>query len=190
MDSLHWQGILGKEAGAFQYAPASLFFHHCTNFVTMQENPIKQVATALGAGLIAGLAGTAAITISQMIEMKITKRKASDTTTKAAAKVLDIKPVNQGKKAKVGQEIHWVYGTTWGTVRGLLSLVGLTGSPATAAHFAGVWGTELVMLPGLDVAPPITEEEPKAIAIDVLHHAVYAIVAGLVFDAIMEEDLW
>ncbi|MPR32018.1 hypothetical protein [Salmonirosea aquatica] len=156
----------------------------------MKNNPVKEISTALGAGLIAGLAGTAAITISQMIEMKITKRKASDAPTKAVAKVLDIKPVNKGEKAKVAQEIHWTYGTAWGAVRGLLSLVGLTGSPATVAHFAGVWGTGLVMLPSLDIAPPITEEKPKAIAIDVLHHAVYAAAAGLVFDAIMEKDLW
>lgn len=156
----------------------------------MSKNPVKEIGTALGVGLIAGLAGTAAITISQMIEMKITKRKASDAPTKAVAKVLDVKPVNKGEKAKVSQEIHWTYGTAWGAVRGLLSLVGLTGSPATVAHFAGVWGTELVMLPSLDVAPPVTEEKPQAIAIDVLHHAVYATVAGLVFDAIMEKDLW
>jgi hypothetical protein len=36
--------------------------------------------------------------------------------------------------------------------------------------------------------PPsqLTEQEPKDIAIDVLHHAVYAITAGLVYDALMQ----
>jgi hypothetical protein len=40
------------------------------------------------------------------------------------------------------------------------------------------------MLPAFKVAPPIYEEEPQAIAIDALHHAVYAITAGLTYDAL------
>ncbi|HEV7349958.1 hypothetical protein [Telluribacter sp.] len=154
----------------------------------MINNPLKELGTAIGVGLIAGLAGTAAITISQMIEMKITKRKGSDSPTKAVSKVLNVKPVNKEKKPKVIQEIHWTYGISWGVPRGLLSLAGLSGIPATAAHFAAVWGTELVMLPSLDVAPPVTEEAPEAIATDALHHAVYAITAGLVYDAIMNQE--
>jgi hypothetical protein len=37
----------------------------------------SSLASAIGIGMIAGLAGTLAITISQMIEMKITKRSMS-----------------------------------------------------------------------------------------------------------------
>ncbi len=154
----------------------------------MNTNPLKDFGTALGVGLIAGLAGTVAITVSQMIEMKITKRDSSDAPVKAVEKVLDVEPVAEKDKPKVSQEIHWTYGTALGAVRGLLSLFGLTGPAATAAHFASVWGTSLVMLPSLDVAPPVTEEPPKAIAIDALHHAAYAVAAGLVFDAIMENQ--
>ncbi|GAB3165552.1 hypothetical protein [Telluribacter humicola] len=154
----------------------------------MTNNPLKEIGTAIGVGILAGLAGTAAITISQMIEMKITKRKGSDSPTKAVSKVLDVKPVNKDKKPKVIQEIHWTYGTSWGVPRGLISLAGLKGLPATAVHFASVWGTELLMLPSLDVAPPVQEQEPKTIAIDAMHHAVYAIATGLVYDAIMEKD--
>jgi hypothetical protein len=40
------------------------------------------------------------------------------------------------------------------------------------------------MLPKFKVAPPVTEEDPKAIAIDGFHHAVYAITAGLAYDAL------
>lgn len=152
----------------------------------MRDNPLKEVGTALGVGLIAGLVGTAAITVSQMIEMKITKRKGSDSPTKAVAKVLDLKPVNKEKKPKAIQEIHWTYGTSWGMIRGILGLTGLGAVPATLAHFAGVWGTELVMLPSLGVAPPVTEEAPESIAIDGMHHAVYAATVGLVYEAIMK----
>jgi len=150
----------------------------------MKNTALSKLGSAIGAGLLAGLAGTAAITVSQMIEMKITGRKPSNTPVEAASKVLDVDAVSEAKKPKVSQEIHWAYGTTWGITRGLLSLSGLNGWTATLAHFAAIWGTEQVMLPSLKVAPPINEEEPKTIGIDIIHHAVYALAAGLVYEAI------
>ena len=56
------------------------------------------------------------------------------------------------------------------------------GPIATAAHFGAVWGTALVMLPSLKVAPPPTEWGAKEIAIDALRHLVYAAVTGLAYE--------
>jgi hypothetical protein len=149
-----------------------------------ENNTLGQLGTAIGRGLLAGLAATAAITLSQMIEMKITKRKPSEATLKVAEETTGIKPASEEEKPKLSQEIHWSYGTVWGISRGLISLTGLKGWSATAVHFAAVWGTALVMLPKFKAAPPVTEEKPQAIVIDAMHHAVYAITAGLVFDAL------
>lgn len=149
-----------------------------------EKNIGSKLGAAIGKGLLAGLAGTAAITLSQMIEMKITGRKPSDAPVKAANKVLDIKPQNAEKKQKVSQEIHWAYGTSWGIARGIIGLTGLKGVPAALVHFASIWGASMVMLPALKVAPPITEEKPEEIGVDGLHHAVYAAAAGLVYDAL------
>ena len=145
---------------------------------------LNELGTAIGIGVMAGLVGTAAITISQMVEMKIDGREPSSAPADAASKVLDIKPESEEKKAKVSQQIHWAYGTSWGVARGLISLSGLKGWKATLVHFAAIWGTANVMLPTLKVAPPATEEDAKTISIDGLHHAVYAVAAGLAFDAI------
>lgn len=145
---------------------------------------LSQLGTAIGIGVMAGVVGTAAITISQAIEMKIDGREASSAPADAASKVLDIKPESEEKKEKVSQQIHWAYGSSWGIARGLISLTGLKGWKATLVHFGAIWGTAMVMLPSLDVAPPATEEDAKTISIDGLHHAVYAIAAGLAFDAI------
>ena len=142
-----------------------------------------KLAAAIGKGLIAGLAGTLAMTASQMIEMKITKRKPSDAPAKAVKKTLHIEP-SKGYKMKFSNEVHFVYGTSWGVVRGLLSLMGLTGFAATSIHLAALWGTAITIEPKLDIAPPVTQWKPKDIAVDIFHHAVYAIVAGIVFDAI------
>ena len=149
-----------------------------------EENALGELGSAIGKGLLAGLAGTAAMTISQMIEMNITKRKPSDAPSKAVSKVVDVKPVSEAQKEKVNNEIHWAYGTVLGVSRGLISLTGLKGWKASAVHFGLVWAGSMVMLPALKVAPPVTEEEPKSIAIDGLHHAVYALAAGFAYDAL------
>lgn len=148
---------------------------------------LNELGTAIGIGVMAGIVGTAAITISQAIEMKIDKREPSSAPADAVSKVLDLEPTDEEKKAKVSQEIHWTYGTSWGIARGLISLIGLKGWKATLVHFGAIWGTEMVMLPSLDLAPPATEEDAKTLSIDALHHAVYAVAAGLAFDAIAKK---
>ena len=143
---------------------------------------------AIGNGLIAGLAGTVAITLSQMIEMKITRRKPGTVPADAVRKVLDVQEASQEDKERFSQEVHWVYGTQWGAARGIISLFGLRGWPATLTHFAAVWGTAMIIEPSLEVAPPLKEWTAKQIVIDGIHHAVYAVVAGLVFDTLMGDD--
>ncbi len=157
--------------------------------ISTKTNSLEELGTAIGVGLIAGLVGTVAITVSQMIEMKITKREPSSAPVDAVAKVLDVKATSKEQKSKVAQEVHWTYGTSWGMVRGLLTLIGLKRWKATTAHFLGIWAAEQVMLPSLKLAKPINEQEPETIGIDVLHHAVYAIAAGLTYDAIKTKNV-
>ena len=82
------------------------------------------------------------------------------------------------------QEIHWVYGTMWGVARGLLTIAGIKRWTATTAHFAAVLGTAMIIEPVLKAAPPIKKWSTKEILIDAMHHAVYAIAAGIIYDAI------
>ena len=55
---------------------------------------------------------------------------------------------------------------------------------ATAAHGAAVWGSAAVTLPALDVAPPFVFWGRKEVAIDLLHHAVYAVATGLAYEVV------
>lgn len=146
---------------------------------------IGQVGSVIGQGLLAGLIGTAAITLSQMIEMKITGRKASTGPADAAAKTLNIHPQPQDKK-KMTNVVHWTYGSAWGIARGILALAGVKRWSATTAHFAAILGTAIAMTP-LEGQQPITKWTGKQIITEALHHAVYAVAAGLVFDAITGE---
>jgi len=82
---------------------------------------------ALGGGLIAGAAGTAAMTLSSKLRDR----------------------------------------------PGLLGVAGLHGPTAMTAHWAMVWGSSLVMLPALDIAPAPWKQEGREVARDAFHHLIY-----------------
>jgi hypothetical protein len=136
---------------------------------------LGDVAAAFGKGIFAGVARTAAVTLSSTIEVKLWGRPANSTLAQDAAKVLGVEPVDEEEKARFSNVVHWAYGTAWGGARGLLAAAtGLSGTAATVAHLGAVWGSEQVMLPALGVTPPLTEWGAKEVAIDALHHPVYA----------------
>jgi hypothetical protein len=135
---------------------------------------LGDVAADVGKELFAGAAGTAAMTVSSTLEMKIRGRPASNAPADAAAKVLGVEPKGEKEQVRFSNLVHWGYGTAWGAVRGLIGAAGLEGSKATAAHFGAVWGSEQVMLPALDVAPPFWTWGTKEVGIDAFHHLVYA----------------
>ena len=132
------------------------------------------LAADVGKGLFAGVVGTAAMTVSSTLEMKIQGRPGSSAPAEAAAKVLGVEPKGEAEQARFSNLVHWGYGTSWGAVRGLIGATGLKGPGAATAHFGVVWGTEQVMLPALGVAPPFWCWGAKEVAIDTLHHLVYA----------------
>ena len=142
---------------------------------------LGNVASDFGKGIFAGVAGTAAMTISSTIEMKARGRPASSTPALAAAKVLGVEPVDEEAKERFSNLVHWGYGIAWGGARGLLAAAGLSGPAATAVHLGAVWGSEQVMLPALGVTPPLTEWGVKEVAIDALHHLVYAGATGVAY---------
>jgi hypothetical protein len=142
---------------------------------------MTRLAEAIGGGLLAGVAGTAAMTASSTLEAKLRDRGSSSAPADAASKVLGVEPTDPERFSTI---VHWSYGTGWGLARGVLALAGLRGPKAAAAHFATVWGWSLIMLPALDVAPPVWEQPPQEVAIDALHHAVYAGATSAAFAAL------
>ncbi len=145
-------------------------------------------ASAIGKGLLAGVVGTAAMTVSSTVESKLRDRGSSTAPADAAGKVLGVEPHDDAGEQRFSNLVHWAYGTGWGAVRGLIGAVGLAGPVATATHLATVWGTEQVVLPTLDVSPPGWEWGGREIAIDGFHHLVYATAAGVVYEALTRGD--
>jgi hypothetical protein len=141
----------------------------------------SHLAASIGKGLAAGLAGTAAMTLSSTVEAKLRGRGASTTPADAAAVVLGVKPVDDAAQRRFNNIVHWAYGTGWGSVRGVLGALGLSDVPATAGHLAAVWGAEQVVLPATGASPPATEWGAKEVAVDLFHHLVYVAATSLAY---------
>jgi hypothetical protein len=146
---------------------------------------LDTIAGSIGKGLLAGFAGTAAMTVSSTLEAKLRGRAPSTAPARATAKVLGIKEFEDDvAKARFSDLSHWGYGTGWGVLRGLLDAAGMSPKAATAAHGAAVWGSAQVTLPALEVAPPAIFWGAEEVAIDAFHHAVYAAATGIAYDLI------
>ena len=144
---------------------------------------VSALPAIIGKGLAAGLVGTAAMTVSSTLEQKLRRRPASTAPVQATAKVLGIERFeSDAAYSRFSNLSHWGYGTGWGIPRALLRALGLPPAAATAAHGAALWGAEQVMLPALDVAPPIVFWTAEDVAIDAWHHAVYAIATGIAYE--------
>ena len=142
----------------------------------------RRFAEAVGRGLVAGVLGTAAMTVSSTLEAKLRGRAPSSAPARATAKVLGIKEFDgEIAQARFNDLSHWGYGTGWGVVRGLLAAAGLSPRAATAAHGAAIYGAAQVTLPALEIAPPVIFWPKQEIAIDAFHHAVYTAATGLAY---------
>jgi hypothetical protein len=145
-------------------------------------NTFTDLASAAGVGAIAGLAGTAAMTASSTIESRLRHREPSQTPAAAAGSVLGVVPKDDRARTRFNNFAHWAYGTGWGTLRGLFDVAGLHGPPAAAAHLGAVWGGEQLVLPATGASPPAWKWAGKEVAIDLLHHGIYAAVTSTVYE--------
>ena len=144
---------------------------------------LSRIADGIGKGVLAGFAGTAAMTASSTIEAKLRGRPFSTAPAKAATRALGIETFDDGEAyARFSNLVHWGYGTGWGVARGIMRAFGLGPRLATGAHFASLWGSALYSLPKYEVAPPVIEWAAEDVAIDVFHHLVYVGTTALAFE--------
>ena len=142
----------------------------------------ERIASSIGKGLVAGFAGTAVMTASSTLDARLRGRAPSTAPARAMAKILGIAAfADDLAQARFNDLAHWGYGTTLGVLRGLLAAIGLRPRTATAAHGAAVWGSAQVVLPALEITPPSIFWGKEEVALDAVHHAVYAICAGIAY---------
>ena len=145
---------------------------------------LGDVAAAVGKGLFAGLAGTAAMTLSQQIEMKFSGREPSTGPGDMVADLLGIEPKGQKERENFSNLVHWTWGTVWGMPRGLIALAGLRGGKAVAAHTALVLGMDFWIYHALGVAPPPWRMGSEEVGLEVLHKSVLAVATSAAYEVL------
>ena len=139
------------------------------------------VLIAIGLGLVAGLVGTIAMTISETIEMRATKREPSTVPGQVGTKLLG-RSNDPDSPRRLNTPVHWAHGITMGAVRGLLGLTPLGPVLATVVHYALVWGGDVLLYRSLGIAPWPWQWKRQELAADLFHKAIYAVVTGVTFE--------
>jgi len=144
---------------------------------------VVNILSALGRGLIAGAVGTVAMTLSQTLEMSLSRRKGSQVPGKVGAHLLPGRdPQSTTDIATLNSPVHWAHGISMGALRGLLDTAGLRGPAASAVHFALVWGGDAALYRALGIADVPWRWAAEELGIDLLHKGVYAAVTGATYE--------
>lgn len=147
------------------------------------------VARSLFRGLVAGVAGTAAMTAAQLVAAKLrgqdggTPVPESWEDAPAPAQVAKKGAAALGEGDRIRTEhvpaltnaMHWAYGVGWGAVYGLAARRARPTPVAGAAALGGgIWAAQYAELVPLGISPPPWELPPQELALDLSFHAVYA----------------
>jgi hypothetical protein len=128
-------------------------------------------------GVLAGLAGTAAMTIAQGAEFVLTDAEPSSAPADVADKLK--RRAGRGRlkrrhRRAANLGMHWLYGTACGIPYGLFAEGGPVPPEASGPVFGLlVWGAGLAQLPALGVAEPPWKRSPASLASEALFHVVY-----------------
>lgn len=146
---------------------------------------MKRILAGIGGGIIAGAAGTAAMNYSMKLERRLRHEQpggGGGAILKASEKVFGVVPKDEEGKKRFSTIMRWSYGSMWGVCRGLMSGIGLKGLPANIIFLGAVWGTKAKIMPAMEILPPVREWGNRKVAVDILHHGIYAEVTGLISD--------
>ena len=144
--------------------------------------------TPIGAvvrGLLAGAAGTAVMTAAQSAYLKARCSEPSTTPAEVGRRIVEgvlQREVPEQRMDQLNRAMHWLYGTSWGALYGLVEASRRSRRARDAALFGtAVWAASLVHLPAMQLAPPVWEYSPEQLAPGVGFHLVYGVGVGAAY---------
>jgi hypothetical protein len=139
----------------------------------------------LANGLLAGLAGVAAMTLAEKIEQRFTRRPDSYVPAHTLERLLGLPHKPDEERLALNWTMHWGQGILMGVVRGVMAAKGLRG-PVGSFMFMNLRllnDQTLENATGVG-APPWTWPRDEQV-IDLVHKGIYAFAAGLVADRLI-----
>ena len=152
----------------------------------MAQDDKPSTRTVLARGVLAGLAGTVAMTAFQeLVEMPLTGRQDSYAPADFAEKVLPVHPTTPEGRRWLNHTTHVALGGMWGTAYGVAAASGLRGQRAANAVFAAVYTGDVLLNTALGLYQP-SRWTAQDWAIDILDKYVQAQATGAVFDRFLD----
>lgn len=140
------------------------------------------VGRGLRTGVIAGVAGTVAMTLSEKIEQVITGRPNSYIPAHAMERFLGLPTKPDRERTLLSWVAHWGLGILPAALRGVMAEGGMRGPMASALFLATRVSTDETLENVSGVGKPPWDWKASLATIDVLHKGVYAFATGLVAD--------
>ncbi|CAN5915081.1 hypothetical protein BH24BAC1_BH24BAC1_37330 [soil metagenome] len=140
---------------------------------------------AIGMGLLAGLAGVAAMTLAEKIEQLFTNRPDSYVPAHTLERLLRLPHKPDEERLALNWAMHWGQGILLGVVRGIMAEQGVRG-PVGSLLFMNLRllnDQTLENATGVGALPwtwPVDEQR-----IDLLHKGIYAFTTGAVADMLL-----
>lgn len=132
-------------------------------------------------GLLAGLAGVAAMTLAEKLEQLITKRPNSYVPAHTLERLVGLKPKQDDDL--INWTMHWGQGILMGAVRGIMAEKGIRG-PVGSFIFMNLRllnDQTLENATGVGSLPWTWSKDEQVI--DLIHKGIYAFVTGAIADA-------
>src|SRR4051794_24024772 len=144
-------------------------------------------AAVLARGLLAGAVGVAAMTLAEKLEQAITGRPDSYVPAHTLERLLGLPPRPDRERLGLNWAMHWGQGILLGAVRAAMARHGVRGPVGSFLFLNLRLLNDQTFENATGVgAPPWTWPLDEH-AVDLLHKAVYAFVAGAVADRLIED---
>jgi hypothetical protein len=145
----------------------------------------SSVGEAILIGLAAGVVGTVALNIANMVEQRLTDRPSSFVPAHTFQRLVGLEEKPDADSGPANAAFQWGIGALSGAMRGVMSQAGMRGPYATFIHLAARVCTDqsLENSVGMSTAPwtwPYDEQ-----VLDMAHKSAYAIVTGLITDSLV-----
>jgi hypothetical protein len=154
--------------------------------MTIAPTTSRSLATNVGRGVLAGVAGSVVMTAFQkLIEMPITGREDSHQPAKLAQKLLPVQPSGAAELKRLNYAAHTTLGAMWGAAYGVAAHQGLRGPRAVAATFAAIYTQDVVMGTALGLGKPPWQWSRQEWTIDIVDKLVNVAATGRIFDRVL-----
>ncbi len=158
----------------------------------MTPNPTgraRALLPAAGRGVVAGLAGVAAMTAAEKLEQAVTHRPDSYVPARTLLTLLGRPASDADRPTGWNHAMHYGTGAVLGALRGVWAAVGLRGPRAHLAHTVVRLSTDQTLENSTGVGAPPSSWPLREQVVDIAHKAVYSLVTGLVAERLVRPDL-